>query len=113
MITRWSRVRRCWTNCAKAALDLALTLPLIPGGKEVAEIVRAYVKHKIMPADPAGDALHLALASFHECDYLVTWNCRHLANASKFGHIRRINTLLGLKTPELVTPPELLGDIET
>lgn len=44
---------------------------------------------------------------------LVTWNCRHLANANKFGHIRRINTMLGLKTPELVTPPELLGDIET
>ena len=66
-----------------------------------------------MPADSAGDALHLALASFHECDYLVTWNCRHLANASKFGCIRRINTLLGLKTPELVMPPELLGDIKT
>jgi hypothetical protein len=60
---------------------------------------------------PAGDALHLALASFHECDYLVTWNCRHLANASKFGQIRRINAVLRLKTPELVTPPELLGTI--
>ena len=97
----------------QAALDLALTMPLITGGAEVAEIVRAYVKHKLMPQDPVGDALHLALASFHECDYLVTWNCRHLANANKFGHIRRINTMLGLKTPDLVTPPELLGEIET
>lgn len=97
----------------KPALAMALALPLIPGGDEVAEIVQAYVKHKIMPGDPAGDALHLALASFHECDYLVTWNCRHLANANKFGHIRRINTMLGLKMPELVTPPELFGDIET
>ena len=77
------------------------------------EIVQAYVKHKLMPEDPTGDGLHLALASFHECSYFVTWNCRHLANANKFGHIRRINTLLGLRTPELVTPPELLGDIET
>ena len=48
-----------------------------------------------MPADPAGDAMHLALASYHKCDFLVTWNCQHLANANKFGHIRRINTLLG------------------
>ena len=96
-----------------AALDLALTIPLIPGGDEVAEIVRAYVRHKLMPVDPAGDALHLALASFHGCDYLVTWNCRHLANANKFDHIRRINTMLGVKTPDLVTPPELLGEIET
>ena len=106
-------LRKGGAHHKKPALDMALTLPLIPGGAEVAGIVRAYVKHKIMPADPAGDALHLTPASFHECDYLVTWNCRHLANANKFGHIRRVNTLLGLKTPELVTPPELLGDIET
>ena len=92
-------------------LFINAALPLIPIGKEVVKIVRAYVENKVMPQDPAGDALHLALASFHGCDYLVTWNCRHLANANKFGHIRRINTMLGLKTPELVTPPELLGDI--
>ncbi len=62
-------------------------------------------------ADPAGDALHLALASYHKCDFLVTWNCRHLANANKFGHIRRVNSLLGLFVPALVTPLELMeGD---
>lgn len=38
------------------------------------------------------------------------WNCKHLANANKFGHIRRVNGLLGLFTPSLVTPLELLGD---
>jgi len=37
------------------------------------------------------------------------WNCQPLANANKFGHIRRINTLLGLYVPSLVTPLELLG----
>ena len=63
-----------------------------------------------MPADPAGDALHLAIASYHKYDFLVTWNCRHLANANKFGHLRRINTLLGLFVPALVTPLELLGE---
>jgi len=42
------------------------------------------------------------------CDMLVTWNCRHLANANKTGHIRRVNALLGLRTPLLVTPLELL-----
>ena len=63
-----------------------------------------------MPADPGGDALHLALASYHKCDFLVTWNCQHLANANKFGHIRRVNAMLGLFVPALVTPLELLGD---
>ncbi len=76
----------------------------------VYEIVEAYLAHKLMPADPFGDALHLALASYHRCDFLVTWNCEHLANANKFGQIRRINGILGLYVPELVTPMELLGE---
>ncbi len=54
------------------------------------------------------DADYLALASFYNCDWLVTWNCKHLANANKFGHIHRVNGLLGLRTPALVTPQQLL-----
>ena len=65
-----------------------------------------------MPANPTGDALHLALASYHKCEFLVTWNCVHLANANKFGHIRRVNTMLGLFTPTIATPLELMGDID-
>ena len=75
----------------------------------VFEIVEAYLANKLMPADPFGDALHLALASYHRCDFLVTWNCQHLANANKFGQIRRVNGILGLFVPELVTPMELSG----
>mgnify|MGYP001111825362 CR=1 FL=1 len=92
-----------------AWLSLVRDLPLLPIDVAVAEIVEAYVRHKLMPADPGGDALHLALASYHKCDFLVTWNCRHLANAHKFGHVRRINAMLELFTPALVTPLELLG----
>jgi predicted nucleic acid-binding protein len=90
-------------------LSLVQALPILPLDAAVAEIVGAYVAHRLMPADPAGDALHLALASYHKCDFLATWNCRHLANANKFGHIRRVNTLLGLFVPALVTPLQLLG----
>lgn len=95
----------------RAAPRLALVrdLPLLPLSDAVAEVVAAYVRHLVMPADPAGDAVHLALASVHGCGFLVTWNCRHLANANKFDHIRRVNGLLGLATPDLVTPLELLG----
>jgi predicted nucleic acid-binding protein len=91
------------------ALSLIEQVELLSIEDEVAEIVDAYIKHKVMPNDPTGDALHLALASFHKCDFLLTWNGRHLANANKFGHIRRINTILGLYVPTLVTPLELLG----
>ena len=95
-------------------LSLIQDLPLLTIEDEITEIVDAYIRHKVMPADPSGDALHLAIASFHKCDFLVTWNCQHIANANKFGHIRRINTLLGLFVPALVTPLELLGaDHET
>jgi hypothetical protein len=90
-------------------LALVRGLPLLPFEAAVGEIVQAYILHHVMPADPTGDALHLALASYHKCDFLVTWNCRHLANANKIGHIRRVNTLLGLFVPALVTPLELLG----
>lgn len=91
-------------------MTLIRDLPLLAIEPPIAEIVQAYIQHKVMPADPGGDALHLALACYHRCDFLVTWNCRHLANANKFDHIRRVNVLLGLFVPALVTPLELLGD---
>jgi predicted nucleic acid-binding protein len=93
-----------------SAIALVLGLPLLEITPSVAEIVDAYVRHKLMPANPTGDALHLAIASYHKCEFLVTWNCQHLANANKFGHIRRVNNLLGLYVPVLVTPLELLGE---
>ena len=74
----------------------------------VLEIVQTYIARRVMPRNPVGDALHLALASHHRCDFLATWNCKHLANANGFAHIRRVNTLLGLFVPALVTPLELL-----
>jgi len=96
----------------RECLELIARLPILAIEAPVIDIVEAYIARHVMPADPAGDALHLALASFHRCDFLVTWNCQHLANANKFGHIRRVNTLLGLYVPNLVTPLELqeMGD---
>jgi len=88
-------------------IELIARLPVLAIEPPVRDIVEAYIARHVMPADPAGDALHLALASFHRCDFLVTWNCTHLANANKFGHIRRVNTLLGLFVPSLVTALEL------
>ena len=93
-------------------LVLVRDLAILPIEPAITEIVSVYIQHKVMPADPGGDALHLALASYHKCDFLVTWNCQHLANANKFGHIRRVNTMLGLFIPALVTPLELLGGID-
>jgi len=94
------------------ALEMIQSLEVLEISAEIADIVEAYIRNKVMPNDPVGDAMHLALASYHKSDFLLTWNCRHLANANKFGHIRRINTVLGLYVPALVTPLELLGGLE-
>jgi predicted nucleic acid-binding protein len=89
-------------------LRLIASLPLLAVEPAVLEIVQTYIRRRVMPRNPVGDALHLALASHHRCDFLATWNGKHLANANKFAHIRRVNTLLGLFVPSLVTPLELL-----
>ena len=71
---------------------------------EILQIAQIYIDKLIMPKEPQGDALHLAFASFHQVDAMLTWNCIHLANPNKFDYIARINQELGLTTPELTTP---------
>jgi hypothetical protein len=88
-------------------LTFISSVPLLAVTTPVVDIVDVYIRNKLMPIDASGDALHLALASYYRCDYLLTWNCKHLANANKFGHIRRINSMLGLYVPTLITPMEL------
>jgi len=48
---------------------------------EIADIVDTYITNHLMPQERLGDALHLAIASYHKCDFLLTWNCSHIANA--------------------------------
>ena len=85
------------------------SVPRLRIDEGIREVVRYYIAHGVMPRDPVGDALHLALASYHKCDYLLTWNCRHIANPNKFRSIRLANGALGLFVPALVTPNQLLG----
>ena len=95
----------------ESVLALVRNLPVLEAEDSVEETVQFYLEHRLMPEGAFGDAVHLALASLHKCDFLVTWNCKHLANANKFDHIKRVNGLIGLATPSLVTPLELLGNL--
>lgn len=88
-------------------LQLVKALPWLEVTAEIEEIVQVYLANYLMPNDALGDALHLAIATFHKADYLLTRNCKHLANASKRQHMRRINERLRLSTPEILTPMEL------
>lgn len=89
-------------------LKLIEELPLLEVNEDIEKIVTEYISHKLMPQDPGGDALHLALASYYHCQFLLTWNCQNLANANKFEHIRHVNTLLGLFVPIMTTPYALM-----
>jgi len=89
------------------ALDLLGEVEVLATPDEIGDVLDVYLANHLMPQQRVGDALHLALASFHKCDFLLTWNCRHIANANKFEHIRILNTRLGLFVPSLVTPMEL------
>jgi predicted nucleic acid-binding protein len=89
-------------------LELIRELPVLQRTGRVAELASVYVQHKVMPAHPLSDALHLAIASYHECDYLLTWNFKHLANPNKFAHIRRVNASREAYVPRIVPPLDLL-----
>ncbi|MFC1461416.1 type II toxin-antitoxin system VapC family toxin [Verrucomicrobiota bacterium] len=86
---------------------LAQRLRLLEIAPDIEGIVGVYMENQLMPKEDIGDAAHLAVASYHSVDYLLTWNCKHLANANKIEHIRSINRRLGLLTPEIVTPEQL------
>lgn len=89
------------------AVELVSGISKLEVVDEIADIIDVYLDNHLMPKERLGDALHLDLASFNKCDFLLTWNCTHIANANKFEHIRIINTRLGLFVPALVTPMEL------
>ncbi len=63
-----------------------------------------------IPAHAELDALHIATASVHAIDYLLTWNCRHIDNAATKPIIRSICAVAGYTCPEICTPLELLSE---
>ena len=83
-------------------------IPILDFSSEVLEIAEVYQVQKLMPRDPVADSIHVAVASYYRMDYLLTWNCRHLANAQKVKHLEVLNARMGLAVPILATPHMLL-----
>ena len=91
-------------------IEAASGIKLLNPRDSIIEIAQQYIDNYLMPKNLKGDAIHLAYASFYKIDYLLTWNCNHLANANKKNHIRNINTKLQLFIPEIITPLELFKE---
>ena len=88
-------------------LALVDGIPELEITEEIVQIAAIYQTRKLMPHVPPRDALHVAIVSYYRLDFLLTWNCRHLANANKTRHLRELNLELGLYIPQLVTPDQL------
>lgn len=91
-----------------AALNLIKNLPQLELTEEAAILAEGYITRGIFPRQYLADALHVALASFHKIDYLVTWNFGHLANVRKQARIRVFNATAGFFVPMIVTPEFLV-----
>ena len=64
----------------------------------------------LLPQRAVRDAIHIAVSSVHGIDILLTWNCRHIANAAIMKELRTIVADCGYELPILCTPEELLGE---
>ena len=62
-----------------------------------------------LPDGAIRDAAHLAFACYYGIDYLMTWNCAHIANAEIVKRLIEVNRTLGMTTPTICTPEELMG----
>lgn len=76
--------------------------------KEAGELAKDILAAGAIPPTSAEDALHLAVASVNSLDYLLTWNCRHLANATMRGAIVAAVVSAGYSPPIICTPEELI-----
>jgi predicted nucleic acid-binding protein len=94
----------------RSYLALISDLPQIEITEEAAILADGYLARGIFQRKFIGDALHVALASYHKIDYIVTWNFGHLANVHRQARIKLFNTTAGFFVPEIVTPEFLISD---
>ena len=108
-----AELRRGTGKTTGQRLSLLANLELLEITDTVEDVAKIYIDRLVMPNDPGGDALHLAVSSVHRVDVLLTWNCQHLANPRKMEHIRVVNYELGLPMPQLTTPLNYLSGDES
>ena len=91
-------------------LKLISNLEQVDLTEEAAILAEGYIARGIFHRKYIADALHVAIASFHKIDYLVTWNFGHLANVRRQARIRLFNTAAGFYVPMIVTPEFLVSE---
>ena len=95
---------------ANNRLEILKNIPLLVINEDILEIARKLVVKNIIPEKAAEDGLHIATALIHNVDYLLTWNCKHIANPEIQRNIAQYLSEVGLYLPFICTPEELLGE---
>jgi hypothetical protein len=94
---------------ASRRLEFMAGVPLLEISGEILELAEELIVDGPVPRKAGRDATHIATASVYGCDYLLTWNCRHIANAELLRSIERIVDSHGYELPNLCTPEQLMG----
>jgi predicted nucleic acid-binding protein len=91
-------------------LDVIRDLRVLEVTVSSQSLAQSIIDSGVMPPRAVRDAAHIAVAAVHGIDYLLTWNCRHLANAQMMRRIEEICTRLSKRMPLICTPEELMGN---
>ncbi|CAN5736392.1 hypothetical protein BH20ACI4_BH20ACI4_06430 [soil metagenome] len=89
-------------------MELIQDLPLIDFNDDAKELAKEILNQNILPPKAALDVFHIAATAVHELDFLLTLNCKHIANAFIFRRIEKICLEFGYEPPIVCTPQELL-----
>lgn len=95
-------------NAARDRLAALKLVTLLEATEEAAELAQQLVESGAIPKKSAEDAAHIAIAVTNGVDYLVTWNCRHIANATTRSQIERVCRNAGYEPTIICTPDELM-----
>ena len=101
--------RRGDSAFAAARLAQLAGVTLLSNLPEAAELAKRLLRDQIIPAIATDDATHIALASAHGMEYLLTWNCKHINNHRIRSRIERACEAAGLLCPDICTPAELMN----
>ena len=96
-------------EAAKERLAILNPLPLLDVSDAVLELAAAILQEGVIPAKAARDAAHIAISAVHGIDFLLTWNCAHIANAQIVKRVQAICTRHGFPCPLICTPEQLMG----
>jgi predicted nucleic acid-binding protein len=97
-------------SLAAERLQLLAGIPLLQLDPVIADIADEIMSRAILPEKARTDALHIATVAHHRIQYLLTWNCSHIANARILPRIHDVLNDLLIPIPVICTPEEMVGN---